>query len=107
MFKNLTQHKIVIQKPDGDRVEINPSGIVTRVSSKAEMLEVLDGIPLSRIVYGEVQDLPAPEYGVVFIVSGLVLGRVQNRLDLFAPDSGPTAIRENGNIVAVCGLVRG
>ena len=42
----------------------------------------------------------------MFIVSGMVLSAVRNRQDVFAPDTGPTATRnEKGHIVGVARLI--
>jgi len=54
---------------------------------------------------GQVIDLPAPERGVVFIVSGMVgdcLNR-HDRPDVYVPGTGPkdNPVREKGQIVAV------
>ena len=57
------------------------------------------------VLYGEVEGLPEPQPGVLYIVSMLVAQRVM-RADVVSPDSGPTAIRENGQIVAVRALNR-
>ena len=64
---------------------------------------------------GQVEGLPAPEADTVYIVSGLVLDASKRQVqpgeqsragaDVFAPDTGADAIRENGHIVAVRGLV--
>ena len=56
---------------------------------------------------GEVTGLPAPRRGVALIVSAMVLAALKGtREDVFAPDTGADAIRENGQIVAVLGLVQ-
>lgn len=106
MIKNLTPHTINIVLPTNEKLVIPASGIVARVSSTAIHLEPIDGIPVVNTVYGEVVSLPEPEEGVIYIVSAMVLSRVQGRPDVFGPDTGPTAIRDEGKIVAVRGLVR-
>lgn len=60
-----------------------------------------------RQTMGEVTGLPDPVDGVAYIVSAVVLAALGgSRPDVFAPDTGPDAIRENGQIVAVRGLVQ-
>jgi hypothetical protein len=50
----------------------------------------------------DVEGLPEPEDGVIYITSSLVAGKLPSRPDVLAPDTGPTAVRdENGHIVAV------
>jgi hypothetical protein len=105
---NLTPHPIVIRTDAGD-VIIPPSGQVARVSSTETVVPdgtMIDGVPISvaRREWGDVQGLP-PE-GEPCIVSALVLGRVPGRKAVYAPDTGPTAIRgENGQIEAVIRLI--
>ncbi len=63
-------------------------------------------IPVVTPIYGEVEGLPEPQPDTVYIVSLMVAQRVPWRTDVFAPDSGPTAIRNAaGQIEAVTGFV--
>jgi len=99
---NLTPHEIRVVKDDCE-VIIPPSGGVARV--KTEQVEVgsIDGIPVVKTEFGEVEGLPDPEPNTIYIVSSIVAQAVAGeREDVVAPDTGPTAIRdENGRIVAV------
>lgn len=60
---------------------------------------------VSSRTFGQVQGLPEQQPGVTFIVSAMVLDRV-NREDVVAPDTGATAVRKDGQVWAVRGLVR-
>ena len=60
----------------------------------------IDGISVVRTKFGEVQGLPEPD-GNIYIVSMVVAQAVSGRSDVIAPDTGPTAYRENGLIVGV------
>lgn len=104
---NLTPHAICVETQAG-RITLQPSGTVARVSSTSEDRGTFAEIPLSETVFGEVEGLPAPTEGVIFVVSGFVLDRVRDvRPDVFRPDTGPDAIRdEKGRIVAVRRLTR-
>lgn len=104
-FVNLTPHPIVIRRADGTDTTFVPSGKVARVDETANsIVGDIEGIPvLAKSQFTQVIDLPEPEEGVVFIVSGLVAGQV-SRNDVFSPATGPKddAIRnEKGHIVAV------
>ena len=101
---NLTPHAIVVQLPDGTRRTFPPSGRVARVATRQVPLTDIDGIPTVLQTFGPVEGLPEPELDTFFLVSALVLGRAA-RADVIAPDTGATAIRENGQIVAVRGFV--
>jgi len=103
---NLTPHAITIRTPDGTDITIPPSGIVARVSTTDKVVGTcpVTGAPIVRRVFGDVTGLPAD--GTPCIVSALVLSAVPGRAGVYAPDTGPTAIRNDaGQIVAVTRLV--
>ena len=100
---NLTPHQIVVRRADGTDVVYPPSGTIARVASVEEVTGEIDGIPVISRSLGEAEGLP--EEGVPCIVSAMVLSAVPGRKGVFAPDSGATAIRNNGQIVAVVRLV--
>jgi hypothetical protein len=103
---NLTPHAITIRAEDGTETTIQPSGSVARVSTTDEVVDTcpITGAPIVRRVFGEVTGLPAE--GTPCLVSALVLSAVPGRAWVYAPDTGPTAIRnESGQIVAVTRLV--
>ncbi len=52
MLVNLTPHKIVVIREDGDKVEIPPSGYTVRVSATVEEAGEVDGIPVYREALG-------------------------------------------------------
>lgn len=117
-YVNLTPHEVVIVKEDcpnkvsnGKDIEpyiitrIAPSGKVARVQTKRVKVSEIDGIPVYRTFFGEVENLPAPEKDTIYIVSILVL-QAENRSDLVAPDTTPqSAVRDSqGKIIAVKGF---
>ena len=99
-FINLTPHAIVLN--DGRVFE--PSGAVARVTSTHSEFNN-DGV--CRAEFGEVQNLPAPVDGTIYIVSGMVASAT-DRDDVVAPATGhPEAKRnEKGQIASVPGFVR-
>lgn len=104
-LSNLTPHEIVVRL-DGRDIKIPPSGQVARVTASAELVGEVDGIPVYRTVFGPVDGLPEPEEGIVLITSTIVAQAAARagRTDVVSPDTGPTAIREDGRIVAVTRL---
>ena len=110
VFVNLTPHAIVMRGEDGTDTTVAPSGAVARVSELPMVAtRMLNGIRvLGRTGFGPVLDLPAPQEGVVFIVSGMVLDKVVGRnKDVIAPATGPsdgTIRNDKGHIVAVTAL---
>ena len=103
---NLTPHTIVLI--DGEtRIEIPSSG-VARVASKPGVH--LSGVFWAGTSYGEVEGLPEPKTDTIYIVSGLVAGRVgSSRDDVFSPGTGPNdgaERNEKGHITGVTRLIR-
>jgi len=105
---NLTPHDIKIVVGDYETV-IPTSGTVARVSMTAtEQHAVFDGGTAIPVFYNEpggIEGLPEPLNDRVYLVSIVVLATTK-RKDVFAPDTGPTAIRnEKGQIQAVTRLL--
>lgn len=101
-FVNLTPHDLNVVAHDGSVRVFPKSGSVARVSVQRLPREGLDGVLVSANVYGDVEGLPEPVEGVALVVSALVLARVPNRLDVFAP--GELVRDEGGNVVGCKGL---
>ncbi len=98
---NLTPHAITLI--DGATTyTFPPSGIVPRMASSTKEVEGF-GFPVVMTTFGEVEGLPPAEEGTAFIVSTM-LAKEAKRPDLLAPDTGPTAIRQDGQVVAVLGF---
>ncbi|MGC9001325.1 hypothetical protein [Caldisericum sp.] len=102
-MKNLTPHEIVVVV-DGRELHFPPSGTVARCTATREVVEYLEvqgvKIPINRTTFGEVENLPEPQEGAVYIVSSIVAQAMAGkRNDLFVPDD---AVRdEQGRIKAV------
>lgn len=107
---NLTPHAISVQHADGTLTVWAPSGAVARVSMTETLVgTTVDDIPLIRRVPGAVT-MPELAAGVTALVSSMVLDALAATADpraavCYAPDSGPTAIRRDGQVVAVTRLV--
>lgn len=91
-------------------VEIPASGTVARVEFSEPEIQELDGFQIheASIVKGIVY-LPEPIPNIMLLVSGLVREQLRNagRTDVFSPDTGLTAIRnEKGGVFAVRALQR-
>lgn len=102
---NLTPHAVSLADTEGNVVKtFPPCGQVARVTATAEVVGELAGFPVSRSRFGDVVGVPAPREGVVYLVSALV-AQAAKRPDVVAPDTGPTALRKDGQVVAVRGFV--
>lgn len=105
-FVNLTPHTISLANDVGEIVLTVPSTGYCRVATTQEKIGEINGFPINKTTYGVVEGLPDPDPDTVYVVSILVAQQVPDRGDVVAPDSGPTAIRESGQIKAVKGFVR-
>lgn len=106
IFKNLTPHALTVLDADGGEAFFPPEGAPARVTVKTVTRPELAGFRLQAQEFGQVEGLPEPQEGTIYIVSALVLAQCKGRSDVVAPDTGKDAIRENGQIVAVRGFVQ-
>lgn len=112
-FVNLNKHVISVFLGHAKTcLDFPPDGRVATVSVKQEEVGGIDFpnglVMLVQNVYGDIQGLPEPEEGTYYIVNAIVLERAKlaGRRDCIAPDTGPTAIRdEKGQVKAVCRFV--
>jgi hypothetical protein len=106
---NLTPHAITIERENGERVTFPPHGVVARVESlEWDSGRMAAGVPVVIRRFGRIIGLPLEDEAC--LVSSLVLEAVKAqqpwRQNVFAPDTGATAIRDaDGRIVAVRRLV--
>lgn len=102
---NLTPHDINIIGEIGEVVQTFPaSGELARCSVSREQVDVINGIPVNRTVFGAVTGLPEQQEGVVYVVSALVAQAVDGRDDVVIPDD---AVRdEQGRIVGCRAFAR-
>lgn len=118
-FINLTPHTINIRVGDTPEIVLPPNkGGSARVTEVDSPGGGVFGVPYVRKEYGDVvmPEVTDPDqYGepVLFIVSALVLAAIKAEKcpgeytpsSFFAPNTSPSAIRENGQIKAVVQLV--
>lgn len=98
---NLTKHAICLADEGGCIVAtIQPSGVEARVSTTQKNVGNINGVALNMTVYGEVTGIPEPQENTVYVVSSLIAARAL-RSDVVSPDTGATAVRQNGQVIAV------
>ena len=87
MFSNLTPHQInVVDAAGAPTLTLPASGTVARCKATATETERVDGVPVFKTVYGEVEGLPEPQDGVLYVVSALVREAVKaTRTDVVSP----------------------
>jgi hypothetical protein len=98
MIINLTPHAINLP---GKTIE--PSGQLARCKEISRVVGNFDGIELIQRSYGEVEDLPEPQAGTLYIVSMLVRQALPDRRDLASP--GDLERNETGQITGAKNLV--
>ena len=106
IFKNLTPHALNVLGVNGEEAIFRPEGAPARLTVKTVMRPELAGFRLQAQEFGQVEGLPEPQEGTIYIVSALVLAQCKGRSDVVAPDTGKDAIRKDGQIVAVRGFVQ-
>ncbi len=106
-FLNLTPHAITVLVAEGVETIFLATTLAARVQVSSTDLDSIAGFRLRTQTFGEVENLPAPQADTIYIVSAIVLAALKGRRpDAGAPDTGPDAVRENGQIKAVRGFVQ-
>lgn len=106
---NLTPHEITIMDNEGRVIKRFPSDGIARLSTRTVHCKpfVMDDrviIPSSKTVFGEVENLPDPEEGTIYIVSNLIAQANPDRRDLVIPNE---SVRdEKGRIIGCRSLGR-
>ena len=102
---SLLSHEIVVRL-DGRDITIPPSGQVARVAATSREVAKVGDIPIVATEFGEIVGLPEPKPGVLYLGSTLLAQAAARlgRTDVVSPDTGPTAIRQDGQTVAVIRL---
>jgi len=103
---NVTPHALNVIKADGSMTTIAPSGQVARLAVTTKVVGDVDGISVYQTEFGEIQGLPAPEAGTVFIGSLLVAQAAakQGRADVLSP--GELIRDKEGKPIGCKGLTR-
>lgn len=102
---NCTPHAIVVRKDDGSDTTFPPSGSVVRLATETKVTYTVDGIPVSRTSFGQPEGWPDAGPNDIVIVSTLVAQNAGDRpFRVVSPDTGPSAIRVDGQVVAVRGF---
>jgi hypothetical protein len=89
---NLTPHAIVIAKSGGSQKTIPATTPSARIQQQNVVRHDVDGIPVSVVVYGEIEYPPDPQPATVYVVSSMVAQQCRHRDDVLAPDTGSSAI---------------
>lgn len=103
-IRNLTPHAITFIANGDKKVTIDPSGVIARVTTNTMTTGEINGIPVTTTEYSKVENLPAPEEGVIYLVSLAVAQRCIGRTDIYIPNE---QIRnEQGQVIGCRSLGR-
>ena len=100
-FINCTPHPIQLLDSDNNLMISLPKGeVIPRLSQSTKQVDVVNGISITETQFGETQDLPESQDGVLL----LVLSANPNRTDLVVPNE---LVRDgSGNIIGCKSLAR-
>lgn len=101
---NLTPHDINVVQGE-KKITIPKEGIVVRVEELRKEKPSLDGYKIEEVSYGDVLNMPAPQKGVLYIVSNLTATALQSKgrtRDILIP--GELLRDEKGQIVGTTGF---
>ena len=107
LLKNFTPHNVVIVMNETTKIVIPSDGIarVTETKTATPSIDV-DGVVIEtfKSSFGEVENLPPQEDGVMVIVSAMAASAAKDRNDLLVPGE---LVRDNdGNIIGCKSLRR-
>jgi hypothetical protein len=107
---NLTPHDVTVLSSDGSSVVFPASGMVARVSMTTHPIGTVDGAPIVKAQFGEaiLPDVGEEKRLIVstMFAEAFLASHSETEFELYVPDSGPSAIREVGQIKAVRALIR-
>lgn len=104
---NLTPHTVNLILSNSQELRFEKEPLMARVSTTEEVVDVLSAapsiqIPLIKVVFGEVENLPEKEIGTYLIVSRMVKSAANGRADLLIPSG---LVRDsNGTIIGCKGF---
>lgn len=96
---NLTPHEVTVLDASNNIISRFPSAGIARAAQYREKIGEIDGIPVSRTSYGEVENLPEQEAGTVYIVSILTAQAAPYRKDLYIVDD---TVRDDAGRIIGC-----
>jgi hypothetical protein len=83
---NLTPHALNIYKGE-ECIEAIPSSGIARAREAKELIGDVNGVPLVKKQFTEIENLPAPREGVLYFVSVIVAQACPGREDLILSSS--------------------
>lgn len=82
---NLTPHEVTLFLPDGEKLEIPPSGQVLRVGAKLQEIGRISGLPIERKTLGTVEGEIPPEIPGTWYITSSIAAQAIGREDMLIP----------------------
>ena len=99
---NLTPHKINIYGENKKLIlSVEPENIPARCAQKKKIYGHVEEVPVYCMIFGEIENLPAPKEDTIYIVSRLV-ATAAGRNDVMCP--GEAVRDEEGRVIGCIGL---
>jgi glucose-6-phosphate dehydrogenase assembly protein OpcA len=100
---NLTPHDLNLYK-GGECVETIKSEGFARAEQVNTHIGNINGYPLSKVTYGEAENMPEPKSGAIYVVSSITAQALKHRNDVVTPTG---MVRdENGRIIGCTGFAK-
>ena len=96
---NLTPHAIDVMGTDNVVRTIPASGMVCRLTTSTELVDVVGGLRITKTVFGEPSGLPEEKEGTYYLVSQLIKNALPARSDLLVPAE---VLRDNQGKILYC-----
>lgn len=101
-INNCTPHALHLRRIDGTFLDL-PKGItVPRLTTTKSTVVEINGLQVTRQVFGDVAGLPDQEPGTILIVSRMVKDACPERTDLYCP--GELIRDPDGAVIGADGL---
>lgn len=98
-FINLTPHDVHVRNTSGEIITFPRSGTIARCAENIVTDGRIDGFNIYHKEYGDVIDLPDEQPDTLYIVSYMILQRLPDRVDLFAPG---LLLRDDNGVIIGC-----
>ncbi len=96
---NLTPHEIKVYNQKGEIIQTFPSAGVARCKIARTEISSIGNIPINATIFGQIENLPDEQEGIVYIVSTIVAQAAKNRDDILIPDD---VVRDKDGQIVGC-----
>ena len=83
---NMTPHTVNMVSETGEKIADYISEGEIRLTQETKQIGTINGVPLTKTTFGDVQGLPEEKEGIFYIVSRLVMTACSSRNDLLVPN---------------------